>query len=349
MQRPSPGIEDRVHRPYKLGALLEALALQGVPAVDVLADSGIEPAMLDDAGTRVSVRQLLAVYGNAMRLARDPALALRAGQRVRITHFGLYGYALLASATPRAAIDFALKYRALTSPVIGLAFRVEGDDAVWSFEDVLGLGAESPLFRFIFEFQLGTQLALHRDLIGPALTPDVVHVAYRAPAHAALYGEVLGCPVHFSRPTHEMRFSAAWLQHRLALANPATAAVVQETCDQLLAEMHSAAGLAGRVAARLLREPGRFPAIETVAAELGMTSRTLRRRLQTEGASYQQLLDDVRRQLSIDCLQRTRMSIDDIAASLGFSEAANFRQAFKRWTGRSPASYRAVGRPLPEA
>ncbi|MBX3619886.1 MAG: AraC family transcriptional regulator [Rhizobacter sp.] len=340
MNSVSPGLDDRLHRPYKIAVLVEALAAAGVAAEAVLADSGLAAPALRDAATRVSVRQLLTVHANAQRLATDPGLALRTGARIRITHFGLYGYALLASSTPREAIDFAIKYRALASPLIGLAFGLDGDEAVWSFDDVLGLGTGSELFRFVVELQLGTQLSLHRDLLGAALSPRRVRVAHAAPPHAALYGELLGCPVEFGAGVNELRFDARWLDQPLAFANPITAAVVQETCDQLLAEMRGAAGLAARLGELLLQQPGHFPDIETASAQLQMNSRTLRRRLASEGTSYQQVLDDVRRQLAIDCLQHTRMSVDDIASSLGFSDAANFRHAFKRWTGRTTGAYR---------
>lgn len=343
-----PGLDDRIHRPYKLGVLVESLAAAGVPATQALADSGLAGAALHDAATKVSVRQVLQVYGNAMRLAPDPGFALRSGARVRITHFGMYGYALLASPSARQAIDFAIRYRALASPLIGLQFRLEGQEAVWSFDDVLALGRSSALFRFVFEFQLGTQLALHRDLLGAALSPIGVRASYPAPPHAALYAELLCCPAAFDAGADELRFDAAWLDHPLAYANPITAAVVQETCDRLLAELHEAAGLAGRVAALLMQSPGRFPDVEAVAGRLQVTSRTLRRRLQGEGTSYQQVLDAVRRQLATDCLRDTAMTTEDIAAALGFSDAANFRQAFRRWTGRSPSAYRQGGA-APEA
>lgn len=115
---------------------------------------------------------------------------------------------------------------------------------------------------------------------------------------------------------------------------------MRRTCDELLGELQSAAGTAAQVSALLMRSPGQFPDIETVAAQLHTTSRTLRRRLQAEETSFQQVLDEVRRRLALEYLQNTTMSTDSIAASLGFSDTANFRHAFKRWTGRSPGSYR---------
>lgn len=367
-------LDDRLHRPYKIALLAESLGAQGVPVAALLAGSGVAPAMLDDPEARVSVRQLLAVLARAAALAPEPGWALRTGTRVRITHLGLYGYALLASPTPRHAIDFALRYRALASPLIGLAFARDGDEAVWSFADTLGLGRDAPLLRAVIELQLGTQLALHRDVLGAALAPRRVRLSYPVPPHAALYRELLGCDdVAFDSGADELRFDAAWLERPLAAGNAITAAMVRHTCDQLLAELQAAAahgggddaaygagddaahraagdaaaalaptGTAARVAALLLRTPGRFPDIETVATQMAISSRTLRRRLLAEGRSFQQLLDEVRHRLALDYLRRTRMSTEDVAAALGFSDAANFRHAFKRWTGRSPGAWRGT-------
>jgi AraC-like DNA-binding protein len=334
-------LDDRLHRPYKVAVLVDALAELGVQPADVLAGTGLVASTLHHPATLVSVRQLLAVIDAARRLTPRPDLALRAGTRVHITHFGMYGYALLASPTPREAVAFATQYRALASPLVGLSFRVDGAEAVWTLsDDVLDLGPSPELRRFVLEMQVGTLLSLHRDLVGAQVAPAGLRAAYPAPAHAAAYGELLGCPVVFDAPAHELRFDAAWLNHPLALGNPITAAVVRRTCDELLGELQSAAGTAAQVSALLMRSPGQFPDIEAVAAQMYTTSRTLRRRLQTEETSFQQVLDEVRRRLALEYLQNTTMSTDSIAASLGFSDTANFRHAFKKWTGRSPGSYR---------
>lgn len=344
--------DERVHRPHKVALLAQTLADEGIAVAALLAGSGIDETMLHDADARVSVRQLLAVLERAGQLARSPDWALRAGLQQRITHFGLYGYALLASPTPQHAIDFAIKYRALASPLIGLAFARDGDEAVWSFTDVLGLRPRSGLLRHVIELQLGTQLALHRDLLGAAVAPRRVRLSYPAPAHAALYGRWLHCKaVTFDSGADELRFDAAWLDRPLAAGNAITAAMAGQTCDRLLAEMQAAprrapggpggvGGVGGQVVALLLATPGRFPDIEQVATSLGTSARTLRRRLAAEGRSFQQLLDDTRHQLAQDYLSRTRMNTEDIAAALGYSDAANFRQAFRRWTGTTPGAWR---------
>lgn len=341
-------LDERLHRPYKVALLAQALADEGIAAGALLAGSGIAEPMLHDPEARVSVRQLLAVLARAGQLAHSPDWALRAGLQQRITHFGLYGYALLASPTPQHAIDFALRYRALASPLIGLDFRRDGDEAVWSFSDVLGLGQRSALLRHVVELQLGTQLALHRDLLGATVTPRRVRLSYPAPAHAARYGRWLHCAaVAFGSGADDLRFDAGWLDRPLAAGNALSAAMARQTCDQLLAEMQAAPraavrAVSGQVIALLLATPGRFPDIEQVAAQLHTSARTLRRRLQGEGRSFQQLLDDVRCQLAQDYLARTRMNTEDIAAALGFCDAASFRQAFRRWTGATPGAWRGA-------
>jgi len=356
---PVPEPDLPVHRPDKLAVLVHVLSADGVQPAALLRGSGLTEAALQRAQTRLTARQLLLVHRRAARLACRPGAALRAGLRMRITHFGLYGYALLSSPSSREAIDFALRYRALASPLIGLDFRIEGDDAVWSFDDVLGLGEHGVLFRFLVELQLGTLLSLHRDLLGPALVPRQAAVCYAAPHQSQLYEALLGCPAAFGQARCELRFDAGLLDAPLAWANPVAADLARQTCDQLLAQMsctdalqpdaldpsRPGAGsapraLAERVAQRLLATPGVFPDIETVAGELTITSRTLRRQLQAEGTTFRALLADVRCRLARDYLRTTGMSTEDVAAALGYSDAANFRHAFKRWTGEPPGRHR---------
>lgn len=331
-----------VDLPQKIAMLVATLQGEGIPASQVLAMTGITPAQLADPGFRVSTRQLLTVLTRCAQLSRDPAFALRAGLRLRVNHFGLYGYALLSCPTPREAIQFAVRYRALATPLLGLEVRESSTDLCWSFSDLHGLGEGSELLRLACEIQFTTQLSLHRDVMGADIRPSEVRAAYPAPEHAACYELLLGCPVHFGAPSSDISFSAKWLTQPIAWDHPIPATLIRETCDRLLNDLQPASGTASQVCALLLAQPGRFPDIELLAQHLHMSSRTLRRKLLMEGTSYQQLLDGVRHRLATDYLSTTKLNTEDVAASLGFSDAANFRQAFKRWTGRRPSDYRPL-------
>ena len=96
-----------------------------------------------------------------------------------------------------------------------------------------------------------------------------------------------------------------------------------------------------RISELLIEQPGRYPSIETIASQLNMHPRALRRRLEAEGTSYRELLAEVRMRLAIEYLRKTQMTNEEIASRLGYSEAANFRHAFARWTRKSPSAFRS--------
>lgn len=264
--------------------------------------------MLRDAATRVSVQQFLQVYRNARALSADPALGLRIGARLRVSSYGLYGYALLCMPSLREAIAFGLRYAALAG--------------------------------FMTEMHFANTAAMHAVVMGPQCVPARLQVVGAAPPHAALYREHLRCPVEFEQTSNTLYYPACWLDRAPLLASPLAAAALLQSCTTLLAELQRASGVAGCVARALADSPGEFADVEALAARLHMSSRTLRRRLKAEGTSYQQLLADVRRALAIDYPKNTAMSSEDIAEAPGFSDAASLRRAFRRWTAKSPSEFR---------
>jgi AraC-like DNA-binding protein len=118
------------------------------------------------------------------------------------------------------------------------------------------------------------------------------------------------------------------------LAHTLTATFLQETCERLIGEAKASVGTAGAVYQILMSTPGVLPGMDAVAAAMNMTGRTLRRRLVAENTSFATIIDDVRSSLALEYLKTTKMSADDIATLLGFSDSAALRKALKRWTGK---------------
>lgn len=116
-------------------------------------------------------------------------------------------------------------------------------------------------------------------------------------------------------------------------------------CSRIFASTSSgivdSIGVSGELYPVLMRKPGEFPSMEVVAEALRTTTRTLWRRLESEGTSFVAIVDDVRCSLAAGYLKMTRKSTDDIAMLLGFSDPANFRRALKRWTGKGPVELRS--------
>jgi AraC-like DNA-binding protein len=121
--------------------------------------------------------------------------------------------------------------------------------------------------------------------------------------------------------------------------------MVVELCDALLKELDLRAGVAGKVRQAILARLPRAARFEDVAEDLTINPRTLRRRLSDEHTSYRKLAHELLAAMAIKSLRETDLTVDEIAAALGFSEVGNFRHAFRRWTGMSPSNFRDIRTP----
>jgi len=332
---------ERVHAPYKIAALVEVLAEQGIEPVDSLKGSGIEPDEIYDAAVLTSVRQYAAVCSNAVALSSDPATPFRTGSRLHLSAYGMYGYALMSCLSLRDYFRLGVKYHRLATPTLTIAWTEYPDRGVWTFPDAFASNQSREVQQFLLEQQFTQHVTHLQDVAGKSCPPVQANFAYPAPHYAAIYEEYLCCPCAFDQQACELIYDSAILDHKPQLAHLHTAALLQETCDRLIGQAKTSIGASGEVYQFLMRSPGEFPSMEAVASAFNMTSRTLRRRLDAEGTSFVAIVDDVRRSLATEYLKTTRMSGDDIAMLLGFSDTANFRRALKRWTGKSLTELRA--------
>jgi AraC-like DNA-binding protein len=254
----------------------------------------------------------------------------------------MYGFALVCSPTIREYFQAAVKYHQLATPLLTMSWREAGEYASWIFPPNPAITHPEPVMRFLKE-QLLTQLVTHlRDMIGGDRCPPVcATLLYSVPAHVQLYRRYLGCEVRFGQPHSELAYPKSILSEKPHLAHGLTAKIMWETCDRILGEVKTSSGVAGEVYQVIASTPGHSPSMEEVAARLATTVRTLHRKLRAEGVSFTRILDDVRCNLAREYLRSTKLSTDDISELVGFSEVANFRHAFRRWTGTTPARYRA--------
>jgi AraC-like DNA-binding protein len=336
-------LHEKVYAPLKILTLVQALSEHGVSGEAALAGSGLGVEQIRDADVRTSVQQLLTVGRNAVRLSPLPELGLVVGQRLHVTSFGLFGYALLSADTMRQGFEMAMRYRELATPVMPVSLSEHGAQAIWhlpTFDEVAPLGLSLAQYGFFLDMQFGIHLTLIKDVMGPWCVPSQALYSLPMPGHGEQVVRMLGCPVTFGHARNELHYPREWLDRAPQMANPITAAQMSETCERLMASISWQAGLTRRVYEVITRAPGRFPGAESVASSLCMTSRTLSRKLSAEGTSYSQLVASVRYALALDYLRGTSLSIEDIAAALGFSDANSFRHAFKRWSGGSPLQYR---------
>jgi AraC-like DNA-binding protein len=170
--------------------------------------------------------------------------------------------------------------------------------------------------------------------------PLEVLLDYPAPAHRSMYERLYDCPIRFEAESIEIHIPSESLDVPLEMSDAEMARICEERCEMILARLGAAGGFVDRVRAELLAGSHRFPDLETVARAMAVSPRTLCRRLNEEGSSFRLVLSGVRKGLALDYLESSDLPLEEIAALLGYEDAANFNRAFRKWVGQAPGSYR---------
>jgi AraC-like DNA-binding protein len=163
------------------------------------------------------------------------------------------------------------------------------------------------------------------------------------PDYFEQYASVAPGAVRFDQPRDRLIFDRAYLDLPLLTADPGAARAMREQCERQLQALSQASTLAARVLAGLFAADGSVYSARQLARQLGMSERTLKRRLAEQNTSYTELLDAARRTRALELLG-AGLSVEEISARLGYSDAANFTRAFRRWTGQSPRVARREAR-----
>jgi AraC-like DNA-binding protein len=336
------GFGDKVYTATKLAAVMDSLSRLGVQPEEAL--RGVELSLEDLRApeTRISLDQMVQMLRNAMTTSRDRHLPFKIGSNIHVSAYGMYGFAILCGADFRKTMDFAVAYHLLAAPLAEISFSESAENGIWTIRPLTHPSIDARLLRFITELQLGIHLSLHRDIMGAAFKPVKLTMTYGPSNDFGIAPELVGCPVSFGESANQLVFASAWLNLRPTLGNQTTYTLIRATCDELLAEMSTRAGAAGKVRKALLQDVARRPTLPAIAKMLRTTTRTLRRKLEEQNTSFRALQDELRAHLALKYLRDTTMTNDDIAFALGFSDAANFRQAFRRWTAQTPREFRAA-------
>ncbi|MET9230609.1 AraC family transcriptional regulator [Lentzea sp. NPDC003310] len=175
-------------------------------------------------------------------------------------------------------------------------------------------------------------------LIGRRIPLQSAEFGYPEPAHAAEYHLIFGCPLRFGAPATTIAFDPKFLRMPVVQDEAALKRFLRHSPAELLSRRDHGADTAGHVRRLLGRG---VTGLEAVAAQLGVSAPTLRRRLAGEGTSFREVREQLLRDQAVASLVRGGESVEELALRLGFSEASAFHRAFKRWTGSSPGSYRA--------
>jgi AraC-like DNA-binding protein len=324
-------------------AIVRALQDAGVDDAALLRSVGMDPAKVGDLKHRFSQEQVTSLWMAAVATTGDENFGLKVARHIRPSTFHVVGYAMACSATlKRAAQRFARSAR-LVSDSAAVSFTA--GDEVCVLDVDLNTRGRPPIYQTIDTILAGF-LLLCEWIRSARVVPVEVTFRHKAPLDARAYLELFCCPVHFGRSANTIVFRTADLEQPIPSANEEVAMLLDELAATYLAQRFETR-CSRKVREALIGQlPNGEPTKSETARRLGMSERTLLRRLRDENTTFQEVLDRLREELAYDYLQRDDLSMEQIASLLGFSSNSTFSRAFVRWTGERPSDWREGRRRL---
>lgn len=310
------------------------LATRGQDAARLLGEAGPAPG-----AASYPVAHWRRLLETAAAALDDPTLGLQVGAAITPAHLGPLGYVLSSCASLAEALACYLRSQRLVHDVSPVRHTVQDGRLVleWSAESrSVGL--------LVNQCGMAALARFAADVTQGAARPCALHFVEPAPPQPAPYAQHFGCPVLFGQAATRMDFPLPVLALPLRRADPALAQMLAQQVQAMLAALparSSALEQAIRQSLPRLMLNGE-PELGAVARELGLSARTLRRRLHEQGLNFRALLDDTRRRLAQDYLAGGKVALAEVALLLGYSEQSAFNRATLRWTGLTPRRWRAA-------
>ncbi len=322
---------------YYLNNIIGLAEDHGASRKRLLTAAGVSQEILDDPDARIDAECFARVITESIEQSGEPALAIRLGGQLRVTAHGILGYAAMTSTTFAEALSLVTKYVQTRTPLLVASLSVKRRTVALRIDEAAVLGE---LRRPLLELAASALNSVALFLTHGEFKCDRVLFPYEEPEYVAHYRQVFGCPLVFAADATEIHFSSALLEMPLPLADEAAKKQAAIRCEEELLAIAESDDLEQRIRAQLLKTRDSALDLDSVAARLALSPRTLRRRLQNSGTSFQRILNSVRKELSVQYLRTTHLTVSEIADRLGYTDQSNFGRAFKGWTGVSPRTFR---------
>jgi AraC-like DNA-binding protein len=292
--------------------------------------------LFDQEKIFVTTEELFSLYRGISEVSRDPAIGLKLATEERVERYDPVSIAALYAKTFRDALQRLARYKQLTCPEeIRIAER--GDECAVQFRWLL---AEEKEPELLIDICFAWIVVIGRRGTGRLVNPKRVELQ-RTEAHRKMYEQHFQCPVKFGTRQNVLVFDKADVERPFVTHNPDLLAIVAPQLEAELTQQLAEKSLGEQVKGILKRLlAGQRPELETVAGELRLSTRTLQRRLTSEGATFQHLMEDARRELARHYLLNSSLELNETAYLLGYEDANSFFRAFHYWEGTSPGEWR---------
>lgn len=311
----------------------------GRPPDSLLAEAGIEAALLDIPDATISGQQELAFQlAFAQETKSIYGFWLETGRRYRLMSYGPLGLAVLAAKDVSEGLDVLRAFQALTFSLMHYeTIEDERGEVALTADDSK---APAELRQFLHERALGSVTMFLNDMVQAKF--PLARIESRLDHKQGWQGcdVLLGTVVHFGMPKTRWVFAPGAAQAPLPMASPLLEQSYQQLCAKLIGDAEHVDPVIQKTYDLLVRSGRGFLGANRVADLLGISERTLHRRLDKGGSSFGKILDDIRLQRGKDLLEKSTLSVESIADMLGFAETSSFSRSFKRLTGTTPNAFR---------
>ena len=328
---------------YSAKWLVRRLVTEGIPLKRIFKETNLSEAWLKDENALITPAHYLTIVNHALDESGDPALALHLGQKHNLGELGIWGYAIISSPTLGDANQVAIQYWELSGSLVTLSYKKENNYSTWRIFPAFPMDSLRS-WIFAVEELLSTFISGSGFLSKEDFRIAEIHLSYPAPGHGDLYRKLFNCPVYFDRDADMFRTSFDFEKIPSSMGNPVLANICKQQCRQLMKKFKVSDELISAIRNLLITSLGQFPSLPVIAGQMAMSPRTLRRRLQERNITYQNILDEIRTELTKEYILTTNLSIDQIASRIGFSETTTLRRAFKKWTGLNIKEFKKINK-----
>ena len=313
---------------------------EGVKVELLLREAGLTRQQIDDPGVRLDVQNQIRFLELVATAVKDDLLGFHLALKVDLRKMGALYYAQASSDTLEEALQRGVRYSSIVNE--GLALSFQGGGAVEINFEYVGVARHSD--RHQIEFSMVTLVRTCRQLTKRHLPASRVSFTHRRSDDISEFKTFFGCDVTFGAPVDRVVFSKSSREIPLVDSDPYLNEVLIKYCDQAIADRsakRSSFRLGVENAIALLLPHGKAQAGE-IARKLGVSRRTLARRLASEGLTFTGIMQSLKSDLAKRHLKDQTLSVSEIAWLLGYQDVSAFTHAFKRWTGRAPTALREV-------
>ena len=322
------------------GRLAPRLEEAGVRVSAVLQSAGLAPGLFDQPRVIVTTEELFALWRGVGVTSPNPAIGLELGSETKAEHFDPIAVAALSTASFGEAMRQMARYKQLSCPE-EILHGTEGDEWSIQFRWLLADGDEPAILTDVC---FAWVLCIARHGTGTRISPLRLELA-RQPAHAKIFERHFGCPIVFGAARNAIIFRTSDAALPFVTRNAELLAMLAPQFDEELKQRKGEETFPERVRAAIQRRlAGKRPKMQEIARELHISSRTLQRRLQYAGYSFQQVLEEARHQLARHYLYNSLLELNETAYLLGYEDSNSFVRAFRMWEGTPPAHWRGAQR-----